>query len=142
MLYSVYTVHCADARAVRTCAAQQPTHPVIINLCHFKGSVAYRLPLLHPETPLELSCNPTVPLRLFEVDATTVCVGRNLTRKRCKCGTLLLQPLTMPKNKGLSHPDPYSQAIRYPSRGSAHLMGPQAFSMASGDGHHLDSCHI
>jgi hypothetical protein len=35
----------------------------------------------------------------------------------------------------LVHPDPYSEALRHPLRGSAHCMGPQAFSMASGHSH-------
>jgi hypothetical protein len=42
------------------------------------------------------------------------------------------------KNPGrnvLLHPSPYSEALRYPLSGSAHFMGPQAFSMATGHGH-------
>ncbi len=58
--YMLYTLHCAAARAVRTCAVLPPTHPVTINLYHFKDSVAHRPPLLHPDSQLQLS----VPLRL------------------------------------------------------------------------------
>jgi hypothetical protein len=49
----------------------------------------------------------------------------------------LLQPPAWPKKKNLLHPDPYSEAIRYPLRGHAHFMGPLpvAFSTASCDGH-------
>ncbi len=62
--YMLCTVHCAAARAVRTslCAAPPPTHSGTINLYLFKGSVAHRPPFLHPESPLELICTPTVPL--------------------------------------------------------------------------------
>ncbi len=53
-----------------------PTHPVTISLYHFKGSVAHRPPLLHPESPLEQPiCTPTVPRCLFKVTATEVCMG-------------------------------------------------------------------
>jgi hypothetical protein len=62
-IYMIYSVHCAAARAVCTCATPPPTHPVTINLYHFMGGVAHRLPLLHPESPLELICTPPVPLQ-------------------------------------------------------------------------------
>ncbi len=46
--YMLNTVHCAAALAIRTrtsfirtCVAPPPTHPVTINLYHFKGSVAH-----------------------------------------------------------------------------------------------------
>ncbi len=63
--YMLYTVHCAAACAVRTCAALTPIHPVTINLYHFKGIIAHRTPLLHPDSPLQLICTPgpTVPRR-------------------------------------------------------------------------------
>jgi hypothetical protein len=65
-------VHCAATRDVRACVAQPPTHPVTINLYHFKGSIAHRPPLEHPDCPLELICAPIVPLHGH---STTVCVG-------------------------------------------------------------------
>ncbi len=53
-------------------SAPPPTHTVTINIYHFKGSVAHRPPLVHPDCSLELICTPTVPLRAH---ATTVCMG-------------------------------------------------------------------
>ncbi len=41
----------------------------------------------------------------------------------------------MAGKKDQLHPDPFSEAIRYPFRGPTHFMGPLAFSMASGHGH-------
>jgi hypothetical protein len=35
------TLHCVTARAVGTCATPPPTHPLTINLYHFKGSVVH-----------------------------------------------------------------------------------------------------
>ncbi len=70
-------MHCVAAHAVRKCAALPPTHPVTINLYHFKGSVAHRPPLVHTDWPLELIFTATVPLRGH---ATTVCgVGSTAT---------------------------------------------------------------
>ncbi len=59
----INTLHCASARAIHTCTAPPPTHPLAINLYHFKGSVKHRPPLLHPDSPLEQICTPREPLR-------------------------------------------------------------------------------
>jgi hypothetical protein len=122
--YMILSMHCAAAHDVRACAAPSSTHTVTINIYHFKGSVAHRPPLVHPDCPLELFCTPTVPLRGH---ATTVCMGSE-ARQVLKP---LLQPPAWPKQNDLLHPDPYREAIRYPLRGPAHLMGPLASSTAS-----------
>ncbi len=102
-----YSVHCAAARAVRTCAAPPITHLVTVSIYHFKGSAVHRPPLVHHDCPLELICTPTVPLRGH---ATAVCVGSEAVQ-------VLKRPPPAPcmtEQKDPLHPDPYSEAIRNP----------------------------
>ncbi len=68
----IESVHCALCKChsyvYRTATRPLSDHPFY----HFKGSVAHRPPLVHPDCPLELICTSTVPLRGH---TTAVCVG-------------------------------------------------------------------
>jgi hypothetical protein len=59
---------------VRVQHLHPPTHPPSIYIIqgHFKGSVAHRPPLVHPDCQLELICTPTVPPRGH---TAAICVG-------------------------------------------------------------------
>jgi hypothetical protein len=62
----LHTLHGALCRCTRCShAALPPTHPVTINLYHFKGSVAHRPPLLHPDSPLhpQSASSTSLPLQ-------------------------------------------------------------------------------
>jgi hypothetical protein len=63
---------CRSQARFSTCTAPPHAYSVTIHFYHFKGSVAHRPPLVHPDCPLELICTSTVPLRGH---ATAVCVG-------------------------------------------------------------------
>ncbi len=133
--YMIESVYCAAARDVRACAALSPTHTVTIDIYHFKGSVAHRPPLVHPDCPLELTCTPTLPLRGH---ATTAARSRHHRLQGFGSAASPETPSSTPlhgRKNDLLHPDPYSEAIRYPLRGPAHFMGPLVFSTASCHGH-------
>ncbi len=78
----------------------------------------------------------TVTINIYHFNGSVAQRPPLVARKRGKCWNPLLQPPAWPKQNDLLHPDPYSEAIIYPSlRGPAHFMGPLAFSTANCHGH-------